>query len=162
VLDRWPPYHAREVALDELRLAMQREPSALDARFYCASFLRDHGRLAEAIALFEEILAIVPDHVETLVALAVVLTRAGRRLDARGALERALAHDAAHLGAPSRSIMPHLHEMNGSPPRIAACAAWPRRPATRSPPRTIAAPDTVSRSAGCRIMANACRQRSSR
>jgi tetratricopeptide (TPR) repeat protein len=99
VLDRWPPYHAREVALDELRLAMQREPSALDARFYCASFLRDHGRLAEAIALFEEILAIVPDHVETLVALAVVLTRAGRRLDARGALERALAHDAAHLGA---------------------------------------------------------------
>jgi glutathione synthase/RimK-type ligase-like ATP-grasp enzyme len=61
--------------------------------------LRDHGRLDDAIAGFEGILAAAPDHVATLVALGVVLARRGRRLDARAAFERAVVSDAAHPGA---------------------------------------------------------------
>lgn len=99
VTETWPAYTAREAALADLQRAIEREPAALDARFYRASFLREHGRFDEAIGLLESILAIAPDHVETLVALSVVLVRRGRRLDARAALERAVASDEAHLGA---------------------------------------------------------------
>lgn len=61
--------------------------------------MRDHGQLDDAIAEFEYILARAPDHVETLLALGVVLGRRGRRLDARARFERALALDGAHRGA---------------------------------------------------------------
>jgi hypothetical protein len=85
--------------LAELERAIAAAPEALDARFYQASFLRDHGRCDDAIAVFEDILARAPDHVETLVAYGVVLARRGRRRDARAAFERAVAHDGAHYAA---------------------------------------------------------------
>jgi tetratricopeptide (TPR) repeat protein len=98
-LERWPAYYARERALADLERAIAQTPDALDARFYYASFLRDHGRFDDAIAAFETVLAVMPDKVETLVALGVVLARRGRRLDARAVFERAVAHDGAHAGA---------------------------------------------------------------
>ena len=95
----WPPFVAREGVLRELETALEKTPEALDARFYYASFLRDHGRFADAIAMFERILAVVPDHVDTLIAAGVVLWRHGRRLEARAMLERAVAHAGDHAGA---------------------------------------------------------------
>jgi tetratricopeptide (TPR) repeat protein len=95
----WPAYVAREAALRDLEAAIAATPAALDTRFYYASFLRDHGRLDEAIATFENVLAAAPEHIETLVALGVVLTRRGRRLDARATFERALALAGEHNGA---------------------------------------------------------------
>lgn len=91
VAHAWPPYAARAAVLAELERAIAAAPEALDARFYQASFLRDHGRCDDAIAVFEDILARAPDHVETLVAYGVVLARRGRRRDARAAFERAVA-----------------------------------------------------------------------
>jgi tetratricopeptide (TPR) repeat protein len=96
---RWPPFVAREAVLADLEQAITATPQALDARFYYASFLRDHGRLDDALAAFADVLAAVPDHVATLVAYGVALARAGRRLDARVPLERAVAIDATHLAA---------------------------------------------------------------
>jgi glutathione synthase/RimK-type ligase-like ATP-grasp enzyme len=49
--------------------------------------------------MFESVLDGAPDHVDTLVALGVVLTRRGRRLDTRAVLERAVAHAGEHTGA---------------------------------------------------------------
>ena len=95
----WPPYVARENALRHLERAIAATPEALDTHFYYASFLRDHGRLDDAIAEFEHVLARAPDHVETLVALGVVLARRGRRLDARARFERAVAIDGTHRSA---------------------------------------------------------------
>jgi tetratricopeptide (TPR) repeat protein len=92
----WPAYVAREGVLRALEAAIAATPAALDTRFYYASFLRDHGRLDEAIAIFEYVLAAAPDHVETLVALGVVLARRGRRLDARAIFERAVAVAGEH------------------------------------------------------------------
>lgn len=82
-----------------LEAAIAATPAALDSRFYYASFLRDHGRLDDAIATFEYVLGLAPDHVETLVALGVVLARRGRRLDARAIFERAVALAGEHRGA---------------------------------------------------------------
>jgi tetratricopeptide (TPR) repeat protein len=96
---RWPAYAAREAVLADLERAIAAAPAALDARFYQASFLRDHGQLDDALAGFEYILRRAPDHVETLVAYGVVLARRGRRLDARDAFARAVAADATHYGA---------------------------------------------------------------
>ena len=96
---RWPAFAAREAVLADLERAIAANPSALDARFYYASFLRDHGRFDDAIVQFEAVLGVAPAHVETLVALGVVLTHRGRRLDARAAFERALAADANHYAA---------------------------------------------------------------
>lgn len=95
----WPPYEAREAVLRDLERAMAATPDALDARFYYASLLRDHGRFDDAIATFESILAAAPEHVETLVALGVVLARRGRRLDARELFGRAVVLAPAHCGA---------------------------------------------------------------
>lgn len=96
---RWPAYVAREATLRDLERAIDATPEALDTRFYYASFLRDHGRLDEAIAIFEGVLAAAPEHVATLIALGVVLARRGRRLDARAMFERAVAGQNAHPGA---------------------------------------------------------------
>lgn len=96
---RWPAFVAREAALRDLEAAIAATPAALDTRFYYASFLRDHGRLDEAIATFEHVLAAAPEHVETLVALGVVLARRGRRLDARAIFERAVALAGEHRAA---------------------------------------------------------------
>ncbi len=96
---RWAPFVAREAVLAELERAIAATPDALDTRFYYASFLRDHGRLDEAIDVFATVLAAAPDHVATLVAYGVALGRAGRRLDARVPLERAVAREPTHLGA---------------------------------------------------------------
>ncbi len=96
---RWPAFGAREAVLADLERAIAATPAALDTRFYYASFLRDHGRLSDAVAVFEAIRAAAPDHVETLVALSVALARAGRRLDARAVVEHAVAVDPAHDGA---------------------------------------------------------------
>jgi tetratricopeptide (TPR) repeat protein len=96
---RWPAYAAREAVLADLERAIAATPAALDTRFYYASFLRDHGRLDEAIAGFADVLATAPDHVETLVAYGAALARAGRRLDARDVLERAVDRDPAHYVA---------------------------------------------------------------
>ncbi len=96
---RWPAFVAREAVLRDLERAIDAAPEALDTRFYYASFLRDHGRLDEAIAIFERVLAAAPDHVATLVVLGVVLARCGRRLDARATFERAVALDGTHNGA---------------------------------------------------------------
>lgn len=95
----WPPYEARETVLRDLERTLAAAPAALDARFYYASLLRDHGRVDEAVAAFEGVLAAAPDHVETLVALGVALARRGRRLDARAAFERAVELDETHRGA---------------------------------------------------------------
>jgi tetratricopeptide (TPR) repeat protein len=95
----WPAFHARESVLRDLEAAMRKTPEALDTRFYYASFLRDHGRFDEAIAMFENVLAVASAHVETLVAYGVLLARRGRRLDARAAFERAVAADGKHNGA---------------------------------------------------------------
>jgi tetratricopeptide (TPR) repeat protein len=96
---RWPACAARESVLADLERAIAATPAALDTRFYYASFLRDHGRLDEAIDVFAAVLAAAPDHVETLVAYGAALARAGRRLEARAALERAVAADGAHYAA---------------------------------------------------------------
>ncbi len=85
--------------LRDLERAIAETPEALDTRFYYASFLRDHGRLDEAIATFSQVLEAAPHHVDTLVALGVVLARRGRRLDARATFERAVAVDGNHRGA---------------------------------------------------------------
>lgn len=98
-LGSWPAYAAREAVLRDLERAIAATPEALDTRFYYASFLRDHGRFADALAVFEEILARAPAHTETLVAYGVLLAYDGRRLDARAAFERAVASDPAHRGA---------------------------------------------------------------
>ncbi len=98
-IGRWPPHAARESVLRDLEAAIAATPAALDTRFYYASFLREHGRLDEAIAVFEAVRDAAPDHVETLVALGVVLARRGRRLDARAVFERAVALDGTHCGA---------------------------------------------------------------
>jgi len=98
-LARWPAYVAREGVLHELERAIAANPDALDTRFYYASFQRDHGRLDEAIAAFEHILSVVPEHIETLIALGVVLTRRGRRLEARAIFERAVALNGEHRAA---------------------------------------------------------------
>lgn len=95
----WPAFVAREGVLRELEAAIAASPAALDTRFYYASFLRDHGRLDEAIATFEYILGVAPDHVDTLLALGVGLARRGRRLDARAIFERAVAVAGEHRGA---------------------------------------------------------------
>jgi len=96
---RWPAHAAREAVLADLERAIAATPSALDTRFYYASFLRDHGRLDEAIDVFAGVLAAAPDHVETLVAYGAALARRGRRLEARAALERAVRNDGAHYVA---------------------------------------------------------------
>jgi tetratricopeptide (TPR) repeat protein len=99
VLTSWPAFHAREAVLRDLEQAIRKTPEALDTRFYYASFLRDHGRFDDALAMFESVLAVAPAHVETLVAYGVLLARRGRRLDARAAFERAVAADGEHNGA---------------------------------------------------------------
>ena len=99
MLTSWPAFHAREAVLRDLEQAMRKTPEALDTRFYYASFLRDHGRFDDALAMFESVLAVAPAHVETLVAYGVLLARRGRRLDARAAFERAVAADVEHNGA---------------------------------------------------------------
>ncbi len=83
----------------DLERAIAATPGALDTRFYYASFLRDHGRMDDAIAVFSQVLDAAPQHVDTLVALGVVLARRGRRLDARATFERAVAVDGGHRGA---------------------------------------------------------------
>jgi tetratricopeptide (TPR) repeat protein len=98
-LDRWPAYAARETILGDLERAIAATPAALDTRFYYASFLRDHGRFADALAVFEYILNLAPQHADTLVAYGVLLARCGRRLDARATFERAVASAPAHRGA---------------------------------------------------------------
>jgi tetratricopeptide (TPR) repeat protein len=95
----WPAFVAREGVLHDLEKAIATNPAALDTRFYYASFLRDHGRLDDAIAAFDDILVVAPEHVETLIALGVVLARRGRRLDARAVFERAVALAGGHLSA---------------------------------------------------------------
>lgn len=95
----WPAYVAREGVLRDLEAAIAATPAALDTRFYYASFLRDHGRLDEAIATFEYVLSQAPEHIETLIALGVALARRGRRIDARAIFERAVASRSEHLGA---------------------------------------------------------------
>lgn len=78
---------------------MAATPQALDTHFYHASFLRDHGRLHDAIDEFAYVLSRAPDHVETQLALGVVLARVGRRLEARAAFERAVGLEPGHCGA---------------------------------------------------------------
>lgn len=108
-----------------LASAQRAVPGSRQGRVQLAALRADQGRLEEAIALREAVVAEQP-HPEHLEALAVVLARAGRTQDAEAALERARTAYAAALASGSSHDLRHAArfyaEVSPDPPLAVRCA----------------------------------------
>jgi tetratricopeptide (TPR) repeat protein len=114
-----------EEAEQDLASAERLAPGSRQVRVQLAALRADQGRLEEAIALREAIVAEQP-HPEHLEALAVVLARAGRTQHAEAVLERARAAYAAALASGGSHDLRHAArfyaELSPDPPLAVRCA----------------------------------------